>query len=102
MIGKMILQGLAAAALIAGAAAIYAGGAQALDANGASTGPRTDNGYLSPPERWPWTGREDEDAGDDDDRHRRRAAPRFERPPPAAVDTGYFVPARRHGDRDDD
>ena len=102
MIGKMILQGLLAAALIAGAAAAYAGGARAVDATGVTERQRTDDGYFKSrePSRIGRERHQDDHNPEDDDR-RGSASPNI-KPAPVA-DNGYYASApRSHGGRHED
>ncbi len=115
MIGKMILQGLAAAVVIAGAAGVYAanagvGQAQQSGDGGAAAMPRQspDTGYLAPRDRWFGPARTGHDRDDHDDHDRRdRSAKAFPQPA-AGTDNGYLVPPQtdrhegRRGKRHDD
>lgn len=99
MIGKMILQGLAAAALIAGGAGVYAANAQdgpqaaPVDKGYVQTeGTAVDNGYLAPVRGW--FGERRRDGHHDDDGHRRREVRGDDR-----ADNGYRAwKGKRHDD----
>lgn len=104
MIGKMILHGVAAAAVIAGAAGLYAANAEsgaATAEGGANTAvSSTDTGYLSPLERWFGKSRHRDDDEEDGDHDRRYGvAEPSTQATSTTPDTGYFVPSRKHGDR---
>lgn len=98
MIGKMILQGLAAAALFGAAAGLYAANAgpdeipPAGQTGSMAPGETAGTGYLAPLRGWFGGDRDDHD---DDDRHEGRLYGRRD----SADDTGY---RRRRGDRHDD